>query len=442
MDGEIKMTEILNKQQFLNEYFEYEIIKEGDNRLYNALVDTIITASSNESKSAMASAWEKYKQHYSSDYKTFSESYMSAISHYVMTYKPTKENFDWNKLNEVGSDENKMLHGYLVQKNRSGLSMIEWALINDIQFINQEVQDGQEVEKIEFVSLDELLHPSNEDIAPVELSEDNALYQVHDDYVKPHFKLWWESFYEEQKELQKNKKKAVLTPKFTEYYDNLKHYYAGELIEDSLKQQGVAIGQQHKFLNELMNEIIREKNKELIRQKKKKQKELRLYSNRSILNYNEQLKTISELEYYKEYGDLTYTFAQLDAMRERAFLEQALKLVENKNDRALSDWIIKNIDNKTIQKIIYEKTDSTVQQDVIHVYLFKEEKKNKRKKKYLQKQSLYAIYLYIAERLDFLNNVIEPTKELLQETKKEIEENKGFKVSYVLPNGTKANKAI
>ncbi len=435
------MNEIINKQQFLDKYFEYEIIKEGDNRLYNALVDTIITASSDKSKSAMAKSWNKFKQHFNNDYKAFSESYMGAVAHYVMEYKPKNKNFDWDKLNEQGSDENNLIHGYLVQANRSGLSMVEWALINDIQFLNQEVQNGNEVEKIDFVSLDDLLK-TDEDTAPIELSDDNAMYQSYDDYVKPHFKLWWESFYNEQKELQKNKKKAVLTPKFIEYYDNIKNYYAGELIEDSLKQQGVSIGQQHKFLNELMNEIIKEKNKELVRLKKKKLKELRLYSNRSIENYNEQLKTISELEYYKEYGDLTYTFAQLDAMRERAFLEQAMLLVDSGNDRALSDWIIKNIDDKTIQKIIYEKTDSVVQQDVVGVYLFKQDKKNNRRKKYLQKQSLYAIYFHIAQRLDFLNNVIEPTKELLQETKKEIEENKGFKVSYVLPNGTKANKAI
>ena len=36
------MNEIINKQQFLDKYFEYEIITEGDNRLYNALVDAFV----------------------------------------------------------------------------------------------------------------------------------------------------------------------------------------------------------------------------------------------------------------------------------------------------------------------------------------------------------------------------------------------------------------
>lgn len=97
------------------------------------------------------------------------KSILSVLAEVVYPFKPKHEDFDWNEVNVVGSDENKQLHKYVF----NGLKYKLDELATDLAGKKTMIIDGQkhylEFEGEQFISLDELIE-----------SEDDEDYTIHE----------------------------------------------------------------------------------------------------------------------------------------------------------------------------------------------------------------------------------------------------------------------
>lgn len=425
------------KKEFIQNYFTSKTIYDGDSRIEpNKLVDAIYVAKEEKSNSYMQMLYKRYNHNFKYSYNDYASAYMFTLNELVMQYKPKNKNFDWNELNTEGSEEAKQLHAYLTKANQTGMSAIEWYIVEVLQFNNWEKQEQNKVLKLDMMSFEQLTNNNDDEQRQLLEATITQLNPTVSGYKAPHFKEWFLDYIEEQKSIKRG---ADLTKKLTEYYDNAKFSYAGELIADDLKALGVSLSKANEYVAEGVNFHIEQINKNLKEQKKKQLPLIKAYSNKSSDNYNKQIKEIAENAYkIKHNGLRTFTFAQIEAIKERAILQEAQEIVENERygqsyiNKQLSNWILENHELNTVEEAVYEQVSDTARYDFIDSYFAN---------KQMKKSTLYEIYYFISLRLDELDHVITPTKEIKEDTKEEVT-NEGFTILNVSPNGTRARIKI
>ena len=118
------------KQKFIDNYLESYVWRaknstEAKNN-FNKYVDVRLRPANKESKKTIDSIWEKMKQHFRHDKDSFLVEAMLSVHFGVKSFKPkSPETFDWYKLNEEESKENKAIHKYVnvvISKNAEKLS--------------------------------------------------------------------------------------------------------------------------------------------------------------------------------------------------------------------------------------------------------------------------------------------------------------------------------
>jgi len=425
------------KKQFIQNYFTSKTIYNGDNRIEpNKLVDVIYVAKEKKSNSYMQMLYKRYNRNFKYNYNDYASAYMFALNELVIKYIPKNKNYDWNKLNTEGSEEARQLHAYLTKTNQTGMSAIEWYIVEILQFNHWEKQEQNKVLKLDMMSFDQLTNNNDDEQRQLLEATITQLNPTVSGYTAPYFKEWFLNYLGEQKSIKRG---ADLTKKLTEYFDNARYTYAGELIADEMKALGVSLSKANEYVAESVNFHIQEMNKKLKKQKKKQLPLVKAYSNKSSDNYNKQIKEIAENAYkIKHNGLRTFTFAQIEAIKERAKLQEAQEIVENERygqsyiNKQLSNWILKNHELNTIEKAVYEQVSDKARYDFIDSYF---------ENKQMEKSTLYEIYYFISLRLDELDHVIVPTKEIKEETKEEVA-NEGFTILNVSPNGTRAEIKI
>lgn len=226
------------KYKFLENYFTSKVVRYSKPR-HGKYVDVIVEPASSKSKSAIYGLYSSYRHLFNYELEDFMGEVMTCISSAVYQFKPNQDIFNWQQVNVKDSSENNRLHAYIVKPGSRNISVLESMLLDYTNMINWKERKGDTIREINMSSLDSILTDAegNEYTLHDEIGEESDVFHVAGGYAKPHFLIWWDEFYKEQKKLRASsnrrvKSKAKLTQLQLNYLEVMKQDFIGELVSE------------------------------------------------------------------------------------------------------------------------------------------------------------------------------------------------------------------
>ena len=383
-DEEIKEQKFF----FVENYFT--VRKRPYNR-HGKTFEMIPEANTEESKSVIRGLYSQYGYLFEGDYENFMGEVMAGVTTAVIQFNPNQNEFNWMKVNEKGTGENKSLHAYIVKPGKTKISVLESEIMRYTNFTNWKERSGDKINGLDMMSLDAIMTDENGEETSFHdvCGEESSVTYRHTNYFEPHLVVWFKEWMEEQKKLRSsNNRRIRSTAKLTShqiiYYDTMKDIFLGQLVSDE------------KGYVETWAEQVRIMKKES--HKGKKNPVINIYSQQNIYDYNRAIREAALSAYREEFPNGGKTFVQMRMEKEKAVLDEVIAIMESDKYRLsaqngqISKWIINNFEEQVVQDIIYDKLSSADLGNIIAGKMSR--------KKLIESKTLYRFVAAVEEKLE------------------------------------------